>query len=197
MGLLDRLLGRTPGPHTPPAAAAVRDRTKAARAKRRAQKPSLVTLYLKAGREWDKPDDPEEEDDIWGRGYQIHDEGGLGYRWDDLGQHGATISKVVGYRHHGEALQDERFAPGHDVALAREPENPYDSNAVAVWSADGSLQLGYLPRETASALTPELTSGEEYRAFCLWEWVDKAHDDRRRGIRLLIAPTATVTLVER
>ena len=58
--------------------------------------------------------------------------------------------------------------------LVPEPENEHDPHAVAIWNAERSLQVGYVPREVA----PELAGDEQ--ALSLWR-VDG-------GLRVLIAP---------
>jgi HIRAN domain len=64
---------------------------------------------------------------------------------------------VVGESHYQEALGgtaglcslDENGERVFQAFLVREPNNPYDSNAIAVYSSHG--QLGYLSRENAEA----------------------------------------------
>lgn len=64
---------------------------------------------------------------------------------------------VTGRKHYQDALA--RLGAGlHDVALAREPDNPWDQHAVRVdaLSAEGPLKVGYIPTEIAEALSPVL-----------------------------------------
>ncbi len=75
---------------------------------------------------------------------------------------------------------DDAFAPGHRLALVREPDNEHDPNAVAVWDAERRLQAGYVPAEVA----PELRGDEQ--AVSLWEF--RRDDGRRIGLRVLLAP---------
>ncbi len=52
--------------------------------------------------------------------------------------------------------------PGDKVVLQRQPENPYDPNAVAVlWNGK---DIGFLPRDDAAALAPALDEGRQYAA---------------------------------
>jgi single-stranded-DNA-specific exonuclease len=51
---------------------------------------------------------------------------------------------------------------GDPLELRRQPANPHDPNAIAVFR--GALQLGYLRREIARHLAPKLDGGERYRA---------------------------------
>ena len=90
------------------------------------------------------------------------------------------VVRLAGSSYRLDALQDDAFAPGRRLALVREPENPHDPNAVAVWDAERRLQAGYVPAE----LAPELRGDE--RAVSLWEF--RGENGRRVGLRLLIAP---------
>jgi len=51
------------------------------------------------------------------------------------------------------------------VTLIREPENPYDLNAIAVHHASG--QIGYVSKENAKWLAEVIDGGREVRAFVL------------------------------
>jgi hypothetical protein len=55
----------------------------------------------------------------------------------------------------------DRLSLGVRVVLRREPSNPYDRNAVAVWDAHGN-QLGYLKRDVAAWFAGILDSGRAY-----------------------------------
>ncbi len=66
------------------------------------------------------------------------------------------------------------FDPGKRLALVAEPANEHDPNAVAIWNAERTLQLGYVP----AAVAPEL--GGDEQAVSLWR-VDG-------GLRVLIVP---------
>ena len=55
-----------------------------------------------------------------------------------------------------------------------EPENEHDPNAVAIWNADRTLQLGYVP----AAIAPEL--GGDEQAVSLWRV--------ESGLQVLLAP---------
>jgi len=65
-----------------------------------------------------------------------------------------VTAPLVGMRHHegaSEALSGMGF--GDALQLVREPENPYDENAIQVFTLDGIL-LGYIAREYASDWAP-------------------------------------------
>ena len=73
-----------------------------------------------------------------------------------------------------EALPDPSFEPGRRLALVPEPDNEHDPNAVGIWNAERTLQVGYVPRDVA----PELVGDEQ--AVSLWRV--------EGGLRVLIAP---------
>jgi hypothetical protein len=105
-------------------------------------------------------------------GFHLRDAGtGDPIRWEDPR---IRVVAVAGVSFRPEALDDPSFEPGLPLALVPEPENEHDPNAVGVWNEGRTLQLGYVPRETA----PELSGGEQ--AVSLWR-VDG-------GLRVLIAP---------
>jgi hypothetical protein len=92
-------------------------------------------------------------------------------RWSDPR---IRVVPVAGVSYRVESLGDASFDPGEPLALVREPDNEHDPNAVGIWNAERTLQLGYVPRDVA----PELDGDEQ--ALSLWR-VDG-------GLRVLIAP---------
>jgi HIRAN domain len=98
-------------------------------------------------------------------------------KWDDPR---VRVVRLAGASYRTDALQDDAFAPGRRLALAREPENEHDPNAVAVFDAERRLQAGYVPADVA----PELCGDEQ--AVSLWEF--RGEDGRRIGLRILLAP---------
>jgi hypothetical protein len=70
--------------------------------------------------------------------------------------------KVVGTTFEGrEALLPGRKI-GEVLVLLREPQNQYDVNAVAVYSAGG--QIGYVGKTMAHLLAPHIDAGEKWEA---------------------------------
>ena len=64
---------------------------------------------------------------------------------------------TAGLRHHEAKAVWDALAPGDEVALVREPNNPHDPNAVRVeWNGH---MLGYLPREDNAAVARQLDRG--------------------------------------
>ena len=59
-------------------------------------------------------------------------------------------------------LQRDAFRPMEVLTLRREPDNPHDPNAVAVFDRKGRTMIGYVPkqdaRRIAALLTPEPSS---------------------------------------
>ena len=105
-------------------------------------------------------------------GYRLRDaETGEVVRWEDPR---ILVVPVAGVSFRPESLDDPSFEPGRAVSLVPEPDNPHDSNAVGVWNEERTLQLGYVPRETA----PQLTGDEQ--AVSLWRV--------EGGLRVLVVP---------
>jgi hypothetical protein len=100
-------------------------------------------------------------------------------KWDDPR---VRVVRLAGASYRTDALQDDAFTPGRRLALAREPENEHDPNAVAVFDAERRLQAGYVPADVA----PELCGDEQ--AVSLWEF--RGEDGRRIGLRILLAPAS-------
>ena len=53
----------------------------------------------------------------------------------------------------------EMLDAGSPLALVREPENPYDANAIKVQDPDSELHLGYINKEMAELLAPDMDDG--------------------------------------
>ncbi|MGQ9474676.1 MAG: HIRAN domain-containing protein [Actinomycetota bacterium] len=70
--------------------------------------------------------------------------------------HKRFYSKVAGTSFHQDALK--RCKEGEPLRLVREPENPYDRNAIAVYSQSNEL-IGHIKRDLAAELAPLMDSG--------------------------------------
>jgi len=79
-------------------------------------------------------------------------------RWED---ERLRVVAAAGVTYRPDALPDPWFDPGKLLALVPGPQNEHDANAVAIWNAERTLQLGYVP----AAVAPELTGDEQ--AFSL------------------------------
>jgi hypothetical protein len=105
-------------------------------------------------------------------GYRLRDAAtGEFVRWEDPR---ILVIPVAGVSFRPESLEDDSFEPGRRLALVAEPDNEHDPNAVAVWNEERTLQVGYVPRETA----PQLAGDEQ--AVSLWRV--------EGGLRVLIVP---------
>lgn len=74
--------------------------------------------------------------------------------------------------------------PGTEVLLLREPGNPADPMAIAVWltvAERPTWRLGYLDRTVASRLAPRLDAGAQVRA-ALDGWVEEPNGRWRRPL---------------
>ena len=130
-------------------------------------------------------------DELDGRGFYLREaETGEPVRWQDprLAEVGAHVIRVAGTSYRPEELRDPGFEPGTALALVREPENPHDPNAIAVWTERRTAQAGYVPAEVAA----ELAGVEELRGLSLWEWRSLAGE--RVGLRALIYPEGALRI---
>ena len=69
---------------------------------------------------------------------------------------------IAGGNYHGLRTAVRHMEPGMKLALVREPANPYDANAVAVYM-DG-LKLGFVPRAANRPVAALLDRGQQVRA---------------------------------
>ena len=64
------------------------------------------------------------------------------------------VEKVVGVTYEGRQQVIAHLKLGETIVLKREPNNPYDSNAIRVERLSDGKQIGYLKREKAALLAP-------------------------------------------
>jgi single-stranded-DNA-specific exonuclease len=81
-------------------------------------------------------------------------------RFASIGEANDFYTKVVGVSFEGRQNLIAGLAPGDPLELVREPDNAFDPNALAV--RYGRLQLGYLRREIAQRLAPNVDAGDRY-----------------------------------
>jgi HIRAN domain len=106
------------------------------------------------------------------RGYHLRDAAtGEPVRWEDPR---IRVIAAAGVTFRPESLEDPSFDPGRRLELIPEPQNEHDPNAIGIWNADRTLQVGYVP----AAVAPEV--GDDEQAVSLWR-VDG-------GLRVLLAP---------
>ena len=95
-------------------------------------------------------------------------------------------SPLAGFRHYdgGDVLRD--LKPGDRLELVREPDNPYDANAVRVeWRG---VKLGYVPRRDNAAVARQMNHGAALEAR-----LAGLRENRNRSVRLefeVVAPLA-------
>jgi HIRAN domain len=140
---------------------------------------------------------PDDGGVVWLSGYQLVDPDSGQYLARDapeLSERGLRVAGVAGAgRHHADALRSELAAPGRPLALRRDPGNPHDRNAIAVHTADGGEQVGWVPREVAAELAPEIDAGRAWSAVVLREQRPSPRDPRA-GLTMLMAPDAVIEL---
>jgi len=93
-------------------------------------------------------------------------------------------SPLAGLRHYGAGEVWREMSPGDRLELVREPDNPYDANAVRIeWRG---RKLGYLPRHDNTAVARQLDRGAALEAR-----VSQLKENRNRSVRLefeVVAP---------
>jgi hypothetical protein len=140
---------------------------------------------------------PDEGGQVWLAGYQLVDPQSGSYLARDapqLAERGLRVAGVAGAgQFHAEALQSDAVAPGRPLELQRDPENEHDANAIAVHPGDGGEQVGWVPREIAAELAPEIDAGTRWSAIVLREQRPTPRDPRT-GITMLLAAAPSIEL---
>ena len=80
---------------------------------------------------------------------------------------GLYVSQLRGEAHHQTECRAGNFHPGEPVRLVREPDNPYDRNAVAVYDATGKYMAAYVNKQKARTLAKLIDSGAEIQAISI------------------------------
>jgi len=70
-------------------------------------------------------------------------------------------TKLAGVTFEGRQDAIARLAPGVPLRVVRQPDNPHDPNAIALFDTHGT-HLGYFNRRLAAALAPVIDKGVEY-----------------------------------
>ena len=137
---------------------------------------------------------PDDGGQVWLVGYQLVDSATGRYLARDapeLAQQGLRVAGVAGAgQHHAEALEAADVAPGARLELRRDPDNEHDANAIQVRAGD---QLGWVPRELAEELAPQLDAGRPWSAVVLREH-RRSPRDPRHGLTMLLAPAEGIEL---
>ena len=150
---------------------------------------------------------PDEGGQVWVAGYHVFDDSGraryLARDSPELAARGLRVVGVAGAgAHHAEALTLDAAAPGRPLELRRDPDNPHDPNAIAVHLVGSGEQIGghgeqvgWVPREVAAELAPELDGGRAWSAVVLREQ-RRSPRDPRHGLTMLLASSESVVLRE-
>jgi hypothetical protein len=140
---------------------------------------------------------PDDGGVVWLAGYQPVDaETGryLAREAPELDARGLLVAAVAGAgRHHAAALRSDAVAPGRPLDLRRDAANAHDPSAIAVHAAGASEQVGWVPREQAAALAPELDEGRAWSAVSLREHRPSPRDPRS-GLTMLLARAPAIEL---
>ncbi len=72
---------------------------------------------------------------------------------------------VRGTGYHPGAVKAGKFTPGTPVRLVREPDNPHDPNAIAIYADTGRNKAGYVPAARAKRLAKLLDAGVDLVAI--------------------------------
>ena len=141
---------------------------------------------------------PDDGGIVWVAGLHVVDpETGrfLGRDAPQLAERGLKVANVAGaaLQHHDEVLQSDGAAPGRPLVLRRDTANEHDANAIAVNLATGGEQLGWVPRDLAAELAPELDAGTAWSAVVLRERRASPRDPRT-GVTMLLARAPVVEL---
>jgi HIRAN domain-containing protein len=133
---------------------------------------------------------PDDGGQVWIAGYTPVDAEGryLGRDAPELAARGIHVVSVAGVRYRPEAPAE----PGDPLELHRDPANEHDPNAIEVL-AGGEL-IGFVPRELAAELAPELDAGRPWSAALLREQRPSPRDPRT-GVTMLLAPDTAVSFV--
>lgn len=125
--------------------------------------------------------------DLMWFGCTIEDQYGNRYGHQDnrLQDAGFYIFNVAGVTKYKKALRSDAFAPPSWVQLVCEDDNPYDKNAVSVWSADRTQHVGYVPRDLAPAIRNCLEEHPTSRALVLAHCLN---GKRRVALTILCGP---------
>jgi single-stranded-DNA-specific exonuclease len=99
-----------------------------------------------------------------------------------IGERDSFPTKVMGVSFERRQDRVAGLVPGLELELRREPDNPADSNAIAVYY--GALQIGFLRKQIAKHLAPLIDGGMRYRARI--EHVTGGTDGKNYGVNIRV-----------
>lgn len=101
---------------------------------------------------------------------------------------------VAGTHHNPKALADARFATGSRITLRADPGNPSDPNAVGIWDASGTLQVGYVPATLSRTVAAMIRRDGQPTGEVVRELRLGSADGERTALYVLIAPPGRIRL---
>lgn len=99
-----------------------------------------------------------------------------------IGERDSFPTKIMGVSFEGRQDLVAGLVPGHELELRRQPENPVDSNAVAVHY--GTFHIGFLRKQIAKHLAPLIDGGVRYTARI--EHVTGGRDGKNFGVNIRV-----------
>ena len=123
-----------------------------------------------------------------GNGYvvqRIRDKQKLSH-WSLPISEGLYAFDVAGTSYRKQALQDSAFSPGRRLAIIPEPNNPEDSEALAVWDLTHRLHIGYMPKDCSPKIKRRIIDGEGFTYMSMWE---NREGKVRLSLRVLVIGT--------
>ena len=140
---------------------------------------------------------PDDGGQVWLAGYQVVDPESGSYLARDapaLIERGLRVAGVAGAaRFHADALESDALAPGRPLVLRRDTDNPHDANAIAVLPVGAGEQGGWVPRDLAAEIAPDLDAGRPWSAVVLREQRASPRDPRS-GLTMLLAAAEAIEL---
>jgi HIRAN domain len=136
---------------------------------------------------------PDDGGQVWIAGYTPVDADGRYLARDapELAARGLHVAGVAGARFQVAELDSDAAAPGRPLELQRDPANEHDQNAIAVLA--GGDRIGWVPRELAAEIAPQLDRGAPWSAIVLREHRASPRDPRS-GVTMLLAPDSGIEL---
>lgn len=99
-----------------------------------------------------------------------------------IGERDSFPTKIMGVSFEGRQDTVAGLTPGHELELRRQPDNPVDANAIAVYY--GSMHLGFLRKQIAKHLAPLIDGGIRYTARI--EHVTGGRDGKNYGVNIRV-----------
>ena len=111
-----------------------------------------------------------------------------------IGEAESFNTKIVGVSFEGRQDEIRSLEPGEELLVERQPDNEFDSQAIALIRESGA-QLGYLRRQIAAELAPLMDAGTLYTARV--EQVTGGEDGRSLGVNIRVERDDEAAAAER